>query len=745
MSKDADEKDDWFFNSESSEPIFEVGGEERTEADSPSSSSESGISRWLSALAILLAAFYFYPGEKDTSESEPSLTQSSKGGAKKTSPDSEAASEGDKQTVFEKYSPAVALIETKDASGETLSQGSGFLVDRAGFVVTNLHVVSGDCSSVVVKFPDTAGTTAEGVVRLSEDFDLAVIKIPPQGLPRPCNLADSSRSAKEGDSIAVIGSPSGFSNTLSEGVISSIRGDSREILQITAPISPGSSGSPVFSANGKVVAVATASITDAQNLNFGVSVDCLHALLKSAGTSPPLTLFPLPQEGDNEFNTQYQTAINLLQGGDYSEAAKLFTALTLSKPEDSRAWANLGTSYHSLGRIEEAVEAMEKANALSPGEPVLLNNLGELRRQLGDFHQAERDLREAIRLDPTYPSPLTNLSLLLRNRDRHSEALPYLQKLIKLQPNDEGTWKGLATCYHRMSDYREAEKAYRAALKIDGEDSESWYGLGVSILKQSQNRGISDQDTIAKASQCFQKAVEFDPDNYRAQANLATMLLSQGQAQDAVAVARKALEINPNYDVGKQILSDALAALNASHSSQKTSTASASARPVPTYRVRGVARGDTLNVRRGPGIKSRVAFVLHPTSGGITILGDPVSVGKDRWYPIRWKTYQGYTNGKYLEHEPPEKRRAKRETSPAPTAPPIRQPRATHFTLGSSKSEVAAVMGTPTSVNDYESIKKSVWYYEYSSVGFKNGLVTEWSNTSKNLKVVLDPKTASGR
>jgi hypothetical protein len=82
-----------------------------------------------------------------------------------------------------------------------------------------------------------------------------------------------------GDKVVAIGNPRGLEGSVSEGIVSAIRGsEDLKILQITAPISPGSSGGPLFSADGKVVGVTTATLRDSQSLNFAVPASLLSTL-----------------------------------------------------------------------------------------------------------------------------------------------------------------------------------------------------------------------------------------------------------------------------------------------------------------------------------------------------------------------------------------------------------------------------------------------------------------------------------
>lgn len=172
--------------------------------------------------------------------------------------------------------PATVTVFALSESGDTVSQGSGFLVDKEGVVVTNWHVIDGAAGAVV----QMAGGEVYDRVRFLDGIpaaDVALLQIPGFGLPY---LEATSELPAVGEDIVVIGSPLGFENTVSSGIVSAVRlVDGRELLQVTAPISPGSSGGPVLDHQGRVAAIATAYIREGQGLNFAVPVRYALGLL----------------------------------------------------------------------------------------------------------------------------------------------------------------------------------------------------------------------------------------------------------------------------------------------------------------------------------------------------------------------------------------------------------------------------------------------------------------------------------
>ena len=171
------------------------------------------------------------------------------------------------EELFRLASPAVVLIQVFDAAGKKRSQGSGFVVATDGSVVTNYHVIRG-AFSALARTQDGSSWPVGGVVGYDSDRDVAVIKIEGSNM-RALRVSDSEQ-LRVGQKLVAIGSPFGLQNTVSEGIISGLRGG---LIQMTTPISPGSSGGAVLNSRGEVVAVAVATVRGGQNINFAVPIE----------------------------------------------------------------------------------------------------------------------------------------------------------------------------------------------------------------------------------------------------------------------------------------------------------------------------------------------------------------------------------------------------------------------------------------------------------------------------------------
>ena len=171
--------------------------------------------------------------------------------------------------------------------------GSGFFV-REDVVATNAHVIQGATRGFVKFIGQEAQHEIVGVVGIDIQHDLALVKISHMKA-RPLPLGDPAQVAV-GEQIYAVGSPEGLEGTFSPGLVSGIRtGETGTLYQISAPISPGSSGGPILTQDGKVIGVAVGGLRAGQNLNFAVAVTYLLSLLAQ---SPQLiSLDKVPTEG----------------------------------------------------------------------------------------------------------------------------------------------------------------------------------------------------------------------------------------------------------------------------------------------------------------------------------------------------------------------------------------------------------------------------------------------------------------
>jgi hypothetical protein len=184
------------------------------------------------------------------------------------------------QDVASKVLPSVVVVNAMDDAGNVIASGSGFFVAK-DTIASNLHVLQGARRGAVRLVNTTDDTPILGYVGVDATNDLVLLKISHHPT-RPLVLRDKA-DVRVGDTVYVVGNPQGLEGTFSQGIVSAkreVQGNS--ILQITAPISPGSSGGPVLATDATVIGVAVAFVIDGQNLNFAIPSLPLLALINVA-------------------------------------------------------------------------------------------------------------------------------------------------------------------------------------------------------------------------------------------------------------------------------------------------------------------------------------------------------------------------------------------------------------------------------------------------------------------------------
>ena len=184
----------------------------------------------------------------------------------------------------------VTIVMAND--DKPIALGTGFLVRQDGVIVTNYHVIATG-NVAVVKFADGTISPVDGVLAAEKVRDLAVIKI--HGRTFPTLKLGNSEQIQVGEEVVAIGNPLGLELTVSNGILSAVRtaeNGGGEFLQITAPISHGSSGGPLFNMTGQVIGVTSMYFEGGENLNFAIPINDAKALLQKQSAN----LQPLPNE-----------------------------------------------------------------------------------------------------------------------------------------------------------------------------------------------------------------------------------------------------------------------------------------------------------------------------------------------------------------------------------------------------------------------------------------------------------------
>src|SRR5215207_2811157 len=311
--------------------------------------------------------------------------------------------------LVKRVKPAVVAIATYDANGEALMTGSGFFL-RPGQVVTNLHVVRGAVRAEI-KTLDGKGKVfpVNGTLDVDEEGDLALLNVEmPLERARASELA--SELPDEGEPIFVIGNPLKLEGSVSDGIVSAVREvpNSYRIIQITAPISHGNSGSPVFNLKGQVLGVVTIKVTNGQNINLAIAAARVGEL--RAGKVQPLSELGVKNKGDAA-ESLYRSGLESLWLGNYDNAVGYFENAVNKNPRRAEAWVQVGYCKVKQGKTQEAIHAYLQALQLKPADAAIHNKLGDAYYYSGRLREAIESYSEAARLQPDRAETFYNLAI----------------------------------------------------------------------------------------------------------------------------------------------------------------------------------------------------------------------------------------------------------------------------------------------------------------------------------------------
>ena len=449
------------------------------------------------------------------------------------------------QEIAKKALAATVLLTMKDANGDLLGYGSGFFV-QPNQIATNFHVIDGASQGTAKRVGQETEYTIEGVTTLDENHDLAILQVSNSGV-QPLPLGDSD-TVEIGDTVYVAGNPKGFlEGTFSDGIISAIRGDSTsKRLQMTAPVSSGSSGGPVLNSTGEVIGVSFATFRDGQNLNFAIPSNYLKGLIVCT-------------QGVAKFNrgqhataiVEFDTATHL--NPDYVDAymwrgitknelgqraAAIADFDTVIQLKIRRRLQNQGTTRTDLGQDVAIVNDFNTAIRINPDYSSLYMWRGIVKNELGQHAAAVADLNAAIRLEPDFAFAYNYRGNAKLGLGQHSAAIVDYDTAIRLNPNYVIAYNNRGNAKSYLGLYEDAIADLDTAVRLNPDFVLAYFSRGIAkgglgLYKDA----IADFDTAIRLAPNFAL-----PYSYRglAKADL-------GQYSAAIADYDKATRLKPDF------------------------------------------------------------------------------------------------------------------------------------------------------------------------------------------------------
>jgi tetratricopeptide (TPR) repeat protein len=411
--------------------------------------------------------------------------------------------------LVRRVKPSAVAIETFDSKGNSISRGSGFFIapDR---IITNRHVIERS-SRVSVQLMDGKKFIAKGVLAVDGEGDLAMLQVDvPQGLGIPLPVLQNV--PQEGESIVVIGNPFGLEGSVSDGIVSAVREISGygRIIQITAPISPGSSGSPVVNMAGQVIGVATLQAAEGQSLNFAVPAERIGQLKVNELQSVSSLSADTQKSKRANAERAYSQGVAQLSRDDYQRALPYFERATDLDPNYAEAWYQAGFAYGVMGRHQDALKASKQAAKLRPEWSQTYVNIGASNYALGQFKDAAEAYKTAIRLDDGNPETQYAYGLTLGKLNKSDEEMLAYRRTISIKPDHVGALDKLGQAYLKKKRWADAAATFNQ-LQIYRPDAKTYNSLGESYL---------ELEKYDDAQNAFNSALGYDADFEQARYNL---------------------------------------------------------------------------------------------------------------------------------------------------------------------------------------------------------------------------------
>jgi len=358
-------------------------------------------------------------------------------------------------------------------------------------MVSNRHVFHNAMKAEVQVYNGKLGV--KKVLAEHSDYDMVKVEVDTKKREiKP--LAINKRLPKVGESVVVIGNPLGLESTASNGIVSAIREikPHGKVIQITCPISPGSSGSPVLNMKGEVIGVATFNIggqEGGQNLNFAIPIARLSDLNKVENGVLASINFSDP-DLVNAADDPFDQGMLLFNKKEYAGAIAYFKKATEDDPNNAEAFYYLGICYRETGATN-AVYAFQTAIKINPDYAEAHCQLGITYVGLNMQAEAIKSLRESVRIDPDNDEAILNLGIAYFNKKDFRTAVKLLERAVDIYPSAKAYFfKG--SCHYRMGQFGRAIQSFKNSIEMDSENIEPYILLAASYASEEDwTRGIA--------------------------------------------------------------------------------------------------------------------------------------------------------------------------------------------------------------------------------------------------------------
>ncbi|MBI4698223.1 MAG: serine protease [Nitrospirae bacterium] len=381
----------------------------------------------------------------------------------------------DAERVFRENRRSVTLVTAYNKKGQPLTEGTGFILSSDGAVITNYHVI-GIAKDIKVK---TGGRylDVEGVTYADRGNDIVILKVKGKGLPAV--KLGNVRMINAGEKVYIISDSEDTGNVIYEGIFRKIETiyHGGKVIEISAPVSHGSSGSPLFNRDGQVIGIATFLMKRTVNLIFAMPSELFKDKFKSNSPVTPISVIIKNYQNTAEY--WFYLGYYLSEAGAHKEAIDVFREAIRLKPDYADAYYYLGAACEKLGKNKEAVKAYSKAIKLRPDFADAHLSLGSVYGKLGMYKEAVDVLMKAAMTEPDFADVYYNLGVAYGKLGMYGEGIEADKKAVKLNPGFADAYYNMGIAYEKSGLYKEAVSAFQKFLKLRPDNADAHYNLGI--------------------------------------------------------------------------------------------------------------------------------------------------------------------------------------------------------------------------------------------------------------------------
>lgn len=346
------------------------------------------------------------------------------------------------EQIFDKYKDAVVIINAYGFDGTKSGSGSAVIVKDKNLIVTNFHILSGNDKIEIITHKDTIKDPE--IVGVDIDRDVLLLRLPANDYQ--VITIGNSEDVKPGQKIYAIGNPMGLENTISEGLVSGIRDSVTDIkmkfIQISASLSPGSSGGAVINSKGELIGISSMGLREGQNLNFAIPI--------------------------NEVFDIHQTT--------YTDKKKLEALNFFLQAQD-----NL-----EQGKNQEAIDFLEKYLKEFPDDHKGYNYRGLAYSGRKMYKEALADFNKSIKLNSKYAPAYTNRADIYFKTKEYEKAIKDYSSIIKIFPDNVYAYYARGVAYLSEEDNEEAAEDFTFVIKKDKGYTRAYINRGIAYYQDSK-------------------------------------------------------------------------------------------------------------------------------------------------------------------------------------------------------------------------------------------------------------------